>query len=31
VVKASLNQAKRWAVRARNGLRRAFATASASR
>lgn len=31
VAKASLDQAKRWAARARNGLRRAVATASASR
>ena len=31
VAKASINETRRWAVRARNGLRRAFATASAPR
>jgi len=31
VIKASVNHLRRWAVRVRNGLRHAFATASASR
>ena len=31
VAKASVDQTRRWAVRARNGVRRAFATASAPR